>query len=484
MENTLVKLLPNVSEEVVKDITGFKLDAYLIALEGWRRGLQLKWYKDETDVCKLDRLKSSTHGKFFSLSTGEKTHYFFRSRGDKVSNKAVRLVQDKEKTKTMLAQNGVPVPIGQIFSIDGFDKIKQFASGVGYPIVIKPVNGSMGKGVYTNIQDEEELTSSFNDYCERFNFSDVMVEKYYPGNEYRIYVVGEKVVVATNRIPANITGNGHSTVRDLIEEKNMKRKLNPYLAPKPIKVDFEIKNSLKEKGYSLDSIPAKDEVVFLRKKSNLSAGGDPIEATDELTPGVKKIAVDTLKALPSIPHAGVDIIVDPESTDKGVVLEVNATAEIAFHLFPLEGNAKDLPGIMIDYYFPETIGSQRTNAYFDFLSILEPLKTGAVDEIAVANRPNKDILGKKYIVTGKVNRVGYMNWIKRRALRFGLNGYVKQINRNTIEVFVVSDNKKKVLDFKKECYNGSKRSVVKNVEVQDWDVDLYKLGFEIISLEE
>lgn len=99
MDRKKVELLPYLSQEVVEDITGFKLCSYLVALEGWRRGLELKWYKDESKECKLDRLNSSTQGKFFSLSTKEKTQYFYRSRGDKVSNKAVRLVQNKERTK-------------------------------------------------------------------------------------------------------------------------------------------------------------------------------------------------------------------------------------------------------------------------------------------------------------------------------------------------------------------------------------------------
>lgn len=78
MKNDQVKLFDNLTHEVVADIHGFKLCTYLVALEGWRRGLSLKFYKDETDLCKLDRLNSSTHGKFFSLSSAKQTHYFFR----------------------------------------------------------------------------------------------------------------------------------------------------------------------------------------------------------------------------------------------------------------------------------------------------------------------------------------------------------------------------------------------------------------------
>src|SRR5699024_7844758 len=101
-----------------------------------------------------------------------------------------------------------------------------------------------------------------------------------------------------------------------------------------IKIDYEVRNMLKKLNYDENSIPKKNEKVFLREISNLSSGGDPIEATDELSPEVQQIAIDSLKALPSIPHAGVDIIVDPKDNKKGIVLEINATAEIGFHLYP------------------------------------------------------------------------------------------------------------------------------------------------------
>src|SRR5699024_4134614 len=161
----------------------------------------------------------------------------------------------------------------------------------------------------------------------------------------------------------------------LIKLKNEERQGNPYLKSKPIKVDYEIKLALEEKGLTLDSVIGDGETLGLRKVSNLSAGGDPLDSTDELTDEVKHVAVDGLNALPAIPHAGVDVIVEPEDNKKGVILEVNATAEIAFHMFPWEGKGRDVSGAIIDYYFPETINVKKSLWYFDFHSVLEPLKT-------------------------------------------------------------------------------------------------------------
>ncbi|MEN2466410.1 acylphosphatase [Ornithinibacillus sp. JPR2-1] len=482
MSQNKVELFPHLTHEVVSDITGFKLCSYLVALEGWRRGLKLTWYKDETDLCKLDRLKSSTQGKFFSLSSNTSTHYFFRSRGDFVSNKSVRICQNKDKTKELLAQKNVPVPIGDIFNPNNEEEIINYCTEIGFPVVLKPLNGSMGKGVFTNISNQDELKEILENIKKLYNYKEYLVEKYYPGKEYRIYVVGDKVVGATNRVPANVVGDGIHTIKELIDQKNEDRKKNPYLAPKPIKIDFEVKQILKKAGYTTDTIPSKGEVVYLREKSNLSSGGDPIEATDELSEGVRQIAVDAFKALPDIPHGGVDIIVDPVSKDKGVVLEINATAEIGFHLFPLRGKAKDVPGAIIDYYFPETVGKPRSNFYFDYNSILEPLSKWATDQIVVSNPIIGQVYARKYIVSGKVQKVGYLTWIRRQALRKNIVGFAKKLENGSVEILAISNTEKVLDDLKELCFKGSKKSKVENVvdEVVTLSNQPIKIGFDLI----
>lgn len=267
MANNQDKLFDHLTHEVVSDIHGFKLCSYLVALEGWRRGLTLKFYKDETDLCKLDRLNSSTHGKFFSLSSDKKTHYFFRSRGDLVVNKAVRICQNKEKTKALLKKGNVPVPLGEEFDIHKQEDIINYAESIGYPVVLKPLNGSMGKGVYMDINNKEQLADAIENARTTYRFTDYLLEKYYPGKEYRVYVVGDKVIGATNRIPANIIGDGIHTVQALIEEKNEERKKNPYLAPKPIKMDYEVEKCLEKAGYNLDSIPKKEKEYSYVKRA-------------------------------------------------------------------------------------------------------------------------------------------------------------------------------------------------------------------------
>lgn len=480
MGNEKVFLLPKLTKEVVSNITGFQLCAYLVALEGWRRGLKLKWYKDETEQFNLYKIESSTHGKFFSLSTDKKKHYFFRSRGDKVLNKTANVCQDKEKTKEILTNEGVPVPQGKVYRISEVEDIIKYTDEIGFPLIIKPLKGSMGKGVHTNINNKNQLRGILDNLASEYNYSKYIIEKHYHGNEYRVYVVGDNVVGATNRIPANVVGDGENSIMNLIKKKNKERKKNPYLASKPIKVDYEVTNLLKEIGYDINSIPKKDEKVYLREISNLSAGGEPIDATDELTAEVKQIAVNALKSLRSIPHAGVDIIVDAISKKNGVVLEINATAEIGFHLFPLEGSARDIPAAIIDYYFPETINDQRSNFYFDYKSILEPLKTWSTDSVEVSASPIGLIYGKKIIVSGKVQKVGYMTWIRVQALRRKMSGYAKGFQNGDIEVVILSENLESLEKFESTCYKGSNRSKVEHVVTKELQMDRpFKLGFEI-----
>src|SRR5699024_10717838 len=375
LEQLKVNSLPHLQKQVVKGIKGFKLDSFLVAYEGWRRGLTLKWYKDETDECRMSRLNSSTHGKFFSLESNEKKHYFFRSRGDRVDNKTVALVQNKDKTKGILEKKGVSVPQGRLFNLENEKDTFKYAKTIGYPVVVKPLDGSMGRGVFVNIKNKKELKEVIAHYNTKLSYKRFLIEKHYFGKEYRFYVVGNKVASIIHRIPANVICDGQRTIEQLIKIKNEQRKSNPYLASKPIKVDYEVETMLKNQNLKLTSIPKENEQIFLRQLSNLSAGGDPIDCTNEITSEVKQLAIDTLKSLPNIPHAGVDIIVNPKDPKKGVVLEVNATAEISFHSYPLSGEIHDVPKAIIDYYFPETANQARTQYYFDYNSLLPPLKT-------------------------------------------------------------------------------------------------------------
>lgn len=476
-----VEFLPNMNQDVVENVKGLRLCAYLIAIEGWRRGLKLTWYKDGPNQYMFTKLKKSIAGMSFSLSDNQETHFFHRSRGDKVNNSAVSICSNKEETKSHLSKHGVQVPLGSVLTED--KSIISYAEEIGFPVIIKPLKGSMGKGVYTNINSSEQLQDVLKELRSKYKYKKYIVEKHYYGKEYRVYVVGDQVVAATYRVPANVIGDGISTVEQLIEIKNEQRKSNPYLKSKPIKVDYEIEYLLRKEGYNLQSILEKGKQVFLREKSNLSSGGDPLEATDKLTKEVKKLAVDAVKAIPMIPHAGVDVIVDPEDHRKGVVLEINSTAEIGFHYFPLEGKAKDIGKAIIDYYFPHTVQNKKSTFYFDYYSVLDSLKSGAVDDLTIGEAPRNNLIIRKYTVIGKVRNVAYPMYIKKEALGKGLMGTVQIVNRNTAVIYIVSNEINKLNDFMKLVKKGTKESVIESVTeetLSNLDKPM-KTGFHIIT---
>ena len=230
------------------------------------------------------------------------------------------------------------------------------------------------------------------------------------------------------------------------------------------------------------SVPAKGKKVFLRTFSNLSAGGDPMDETDQLPKEVKRIAIDTLKALPSIPHAGVDIIVDEDNPSESVVLEVNATAEIAFHLFPLSGKPRDVPKAIMDYYFPDTINRKKSQFYFDYESLLEPLRTWSAAEISVLLAPRKKLSGMKYIIEGDFAGKSSREWIKRLALPRKLHGHLKNLTDNKYEVFVVGSNPDRFETFSNVVRKGNRRTKINNIEsevIKIKDSDYFQIGFQL-----
>src|SRR5690625_3117271 len=409
---------PNwLSKQMVAGVRGFILDAYLVALEGWRRGLTLTWYSDAVDVTDMKIIGFNPLGKTFSLSSGDKTHYFYRSSGDKVANEAVDIAHNKDDTKKHLTRANVSNPEGKRFTPDVLeDEIVESVSSLNFPLVVKPTFGSLGKGVTTNIQNGAELRKAIKNVREQYDYSDIIVEHFFKGNDYRIYVVGDKVLAATKRIPANVIGDGVSSIEKLIDEKNENRKENAYLTRKQIEINKEMVNYINNESYTLESIPKKDELVFLKGQSNISAGGDPIDKTEEITPEIEEIAVNAVKSIPGLFHAGVDVLINDNG--EATVIEINATADISMHVFPLKGAPINIASGIIDYYFPETkgIAEDKMKIYFDYRDINHLQLKGLMKEIQISDAPLGKLYAKRYVISGRVQKVNYRNWVRREAL--------------------------------------------------------------------
>ena len=480
VEGSLLRLVnPDwLSKEMITGIKKFNLDAYLVALEGWRRGLSLKWYYSPEQL--PDNIVKGTNpiGKMFSLGTGEDLHYFYRTRGGLVSADAVKVAEDKVKTRKYLANATVSIPKGQ-----GFDKtmsdeeVIADAKEIGFPLVIKSAVSKSGKAVITNIQSEEALRAAVKEVRNEKEHPRVIVEQFCSGDTLRVYVAGDRILGAIKRIPAYVIGDGKKSIESLIIAKNKARKENAFFATRPISITEEVFKVIESQNYTLQSVPKAFDTVYIKNSSNVYEGGETIDITDTLSSDVYQMAVNAVKSIPGLHHAGVDIM----ATDRGnFVIELDPTATLGLHLFPSEGCPRNIPAGIIDYYFPETKGlaEERAQIYFDYKQIRDLLLSKQIKEVEITDAPNGKIYAKRYVISGKVQQVGYRNWVRRNALKHDLNGYTRNLGNGKVVVVVGSEDEKKVNAFKDICYEGPRRAHVEDIREYDWEKRV-KVGFEI-----
>jgi D-alanine-D-alanine ligase-like ATP-grasp enzyme/acylphosphatase len=482
MEELSAEWLPHLSPEVVSGVQGNLLDAYAVALEGWRRGLTLRWHAKDTEKFKqMTTWFVDTPGQLFSLSSDEKTHYFFRTRGDKVTNEAVAIGKDKERTKQVLKQADVPVPEGRQFHEgDADDVVRDYVSDVGYPVVLKPTDGSFGRGVMTNIKNEQDLEYALTYVRTELNIKNVIAEQHISGEEYRIYVVGNQVVGAINRIPAHVVGDGVSSIESLTADKNKARQNNPRLISCPLKLDNETIRFIGQQGYSKEDIPKKGEIVFFSKKSNISSGGDPVDVLDELPSGMKEIAINAIHAVPGLEHGAVDLMIHTNNKgEMGYVLELNPTAQIGSILFPLRGKARDVPKAIIDYYFPETKSSAQLNSfvYFDLQEVLAPIATKAAAITEVAPLKLVPLSGKKFTLAGDVESLDFHHEMEEKAIELSLMGRLMKNGTETIDIVVVGEEEL-IKAYNQFIHELSNEANINMIHSEEW-LQPIKLGFEI-----
>jgi len=456
----------------------FDIDSYLVALEGWRRGLSLKFYYDPSIVTNLKVIGFDQIGKSFSLTSNEKTHFFYRTRGDKVSNEATEIGTDKAKAKQLLADEGISVPEGFTFHrTDAVSKVAIKAVEMGFPLVLKPTHGSLGKGVVIGILTKDELKESISYVLSEFDYDDYMIERHIEGEDVRVYVIEEQVIAAIKRIPANVTGDGYHTIGELIDQKNKRRKENPQTSTRLIKKDTTLKNYLTQQELHLEYIMDKDQTVYLKGQSNISAGGDSVDVTDKLTEDIKNLSVQAVKAIPGLNQAGLDLIVNKDGAS---IIEINTTAGISLHTFPVHGEPRNIAEKIIDYYFPETKGkAEKSNLiYFDYKNILELLRSHSFERLEIADAPIGKLYAKRYVVSGKVQKVGYRKWIRKQAVEKGLHGYTRNLRNGKVVVVVASTDRDLVDGFKQICYEGPVRAEVTDIHEYLWEKQV-RVGFEI-----
>jgi cyanophycin synthetase len=296
------------------------------------------------------------------LGYGSKQQRIQATLSNNTSILAVELACDKEGTKNILSNAGVPVPQGTV--IEYLDELEQAIADVGsYPIVIKPLDGNHGRGITININSKIEAETAYDLASKASKTRSVIVEQFYQGNDHRVLVIDNKVVAVAERVPAHVTGNGKHTIEQLIELTNQDpRRGNGHdNVLTKIVVDQTSQAVLAKQGYSLDAVLPVNEIAYLRNTANLSTGGIAIDRTDEIHPENVWIAERVSKII-GLDIAGIDIVTSdirrPLRETKGVIVEVNAAPGFRMHAAPSHGLPRNVGASVLEMLFPEQAPSR------------------------------------------------------------------------------------------------------------------------------
>ena len=293
-----------------------------------------------------------TDGSLVMFGWGSRQRKIQAAEIDSTSAIAEAIAQDKDLTKKLLSAAGVPVPNGR--AVDDVDQAWDAACTIGLPVVVKPLDGNQGKGVTVNITSREQLIAAFHaasEICES-----VLVERYLPGNDFRLLVVGNKMVAAARRDPPQVVGDGRQTVQQLVDQVNRDPRRGSGHATSLTKIRFDdiALASLESQGYNAESIPPKGKRIVLRNNANLSTGGSATDVTDDVHPEVAARAVAAAQMV-GLDICGVDVVCDnvlkPIEEQGGGVVEVNAAPGLRMHLSPSFGKGRAVGEAIIDNMF-------------------------------------------------------------------------------------------------------------------------------------
>ncbi|CAN7601128.1 cyanophycin synthetase [Acidovorax sp. LjRoot74] len=289
-----------------------------------------------------------TRGSMVQFGWGSKQRRIQAAEVDSTSAVAESIGQDKDLTKRLLHAAGVPVPLGK--PVESVDEAWEVALKVGLPVVVKPQDGNQGKGVTVNITDRAQLEEAYKNAAD---YGTVMVERFLPGHDFRLLVVGDQLVAAARREPPQVLGDGEHTVRQLVEVVNQdpRRGEGHATSLTKIRLDDIAVARLAMQNLTPDSVPPKGQRVILRNNANLSTGGTATDVTDDVHPEVAARAVAAAQMV-GLHICGVDMVAEtvlrPLEEQGGGFVEVNAAPGLRMHLAPSYGKPRNVGQAMVD----------------------------------------------------------------------------------------------------------------------------------------
>jgi cyanophycin synthetase len=270
------------------------------------------------------------------------------------SHIAVEIAADKELCTQLLSDLGLPVP-DQRYVRDA-EEAADMAARIGYPVVIKPIDGNHGRGVVVNVTNDAEAEEAF--AIAETEGSGVVVESMIAGDDHRLLVVNGSLVAAAKRMPGHVVGDGRSTIAELVETVNEDPRRGKGHENMLTRLDLDeaAERMLQQQGYDPETVPPAGEVVYLRKTANLSTGGTAIDVTDVIHPDNRLMAERAIRAV-GLDIGGVDFLTNDITQSYrdtgGAICEINAGPGMRMHIAPSEGQGRDVGGAVMDMLFPE-----------------------------------------------------------------------------------------------------------------------------------
>jgi cyanophycin synthetase len=268
---------------------------------------------------------------------------------------AVDIAGDKKLTNQLLAAAGLPTPRSEMVRSE--DEAVTAARRIGFPVVVKPLDGNHGRGVSLDVRTERDVRRGFKRAREESRRGIVVVESFVQGNDYRVLVVGGRMVAVAQRVPAHVTGDGKHTIAELVETTNQdpRRGIGHEKVLTKIKIDDEAIQLLKKQGYALDDVPDEGAFVKLVATGNMSTGGISIDRTFEAHEENVDIAEEAARVV-GLDVAGIDFLTpdisQPVRETGGAIVEVNAAPGFRMHTHPTEGEPQYVANPVIDLLFP------------------------------------------------------------------------------------------------------------------------------------
>ena len=316
-------------------------------------------------------------GNLVQLGYGARQRRIWTAETDRTSAIAEGISRDKDLTKSLLRQCGVPVPEGR--EVASADDAWAAAEEIGVPVVVKPLDGNHGRGVFINLSQRDDIAAAYD--VARHEGSGVIVERLVPGNEHRLLVVGGKLAAAARGDSASVVGDGRSTVQQLIDMQLNSDPLRGTHESSPlnlVRIDSSARLELKAQGLTADSVPAVGQSVLIQRNGNVA-----FDVTEQVHPDTARIVALAARIV-GLDIAGIDLVAQdisrPLAEQGGAIVEVNAGPGLALHLTPAGGNRQPVGRAIVDHLFPDGQGGQAgDNGWIPVIGI-----TGSGSNTAVA----------------------------------------------------------------------------------------------------